>query len=141
MKIGITPFEYEWISDRADVADRASAATGRAHHGVAMTEAVFQACLTDCQQPREPGDLCEARIAPIRCIHTEKLNRAIFESLRDVQVLTERWRTEYNTTRPYSSPGYRRPVAGGLAGSVTGHSIKPARNFVSLTSGTQTGRL
>ena len=38
------------------------------------------------------------------------LNREIFYSLREVQILTERWRREYNTIRPHSSLGYRPPV-------------------------------
>ncbi|HIK89354.1 MAG TPA: hypothetical protein EYG09_06895, partial [Dehalococcoidia bacterium] len=34
----------------------------------------------------------------------------IFYSLKEVQILTERWRREYNTIRPHSSLGYRPPV-------------------------------
>ena len=40
----------------------------------------------------------------------ELLNREIFYSLGEVQILTERWRREYNTIRPHSSLGYRPPV-------------------------------
>jgi putative transposase len=39
----------------------------------------------------------------------ELLNREIFYSLKEVEILTERWRREYNTIRPHSSLGYRRP--------------------------------
>ena len=35
------------------------------------------------------------------------LNDETFYSLKEVQVLTERWRREYNTIRPHSSLGYR----------------------------------
>ncbi|WFG38641.1 IS3 family transposase [Candidatus Lucifugimonas marina] len=40
----------------------------------------------------------------------ELLNREIFYSLKEVQILTERWRREYNTIRPHSSLGYRAPA-------------------------------
>ena len=43
-------------------------------------------------------------------LRDELLNREIFYSLREVQILTERWRREYNTIRPNSSLGYRPPV-------------------------------
>ena len=43
-------------------------------------------------------------------LRDELLNREIFYSLREVQILTERWRREYNTIRPHSSLGYRPPV-------------------------------
>ena len=40
----------------------------------------------------------------------ELLNREIFYSLAEVQLLTEKWRREYNTIRPHSSLGYRPSV-------------------------------
>ncbi len=40
----------------------------------------------------------------------ELLKREIFYSLKEVQVLTEQWRREYNTVRPHSSLGYRPPA-------------------------------
>jgi putative transposase len=40
----------------------------------------------------------------------ELINREIFYSLREAQVLVERWRREYNTIRPHSSLGYRPPA-------------------------------
>ncbi len=43
-------------------------------------------------------------------LRDELLNREIFYSLKEVQILTERWRREYNTIRPHSSLGYRPPV-------------------------------
>ena len=43
-------------------------------------------------------------------LRDELLNREIFYSLREVQILTERWRREYNTIRPHSSLGYRPQV-------------------------------
>ena len=35
---------------------------------------------------------------------------AIFYSLKEVEILTEQWRQEYNTSRPHSPLGYRPPV-------------------------------
>ena len=43
-------------------------------------------------------------------LRDELLNREIFFSLREAQVLVERWRKEYNQIRPHSSLGYRPPA-------------------------------
>ena len=43
-------------------------------------------------------------------LRDELLNRELFYSLKEVQILTERWRWEYNTIRPHSSLGYRPPA-------------------------------
>ena len=40
----------------------------------------------------------------------ELLDREIFCSLREAQVLIEQWRNEYNTIRPHSSLNYRPPA-------------------------------
>ncbi len=40
----------------------------------------------------------------------EFLNGEIFHSLKEVQVMAERWRVHYNTIRPHSSLGYRSPA-------------------------------
>ena len=40
----------------------------------------------------------------------ELLNREIFYTLKEVQILTEMWRREYNTIRPHGSLGYRPPA-------------------------------
>ena len=40
----------------------------------------------------------------------ELVDREIFYTLRDAQVLIERWRKEYNTFRPHSSLNYRPPA-------------------------------
>jgi putative transposase len=41
----------------------------------------------------------------------EFLNGEIFYSLKEVRVLTERWRVYYNTERPHSSLGYKPPAS------------------------------
>src|SRR6267378_3340716 len=60
----------------------------------------------------EPGSpwengYCESFNSKLR---DEFLNGEIFYSLKEVQVLAERWRAHYNTIRPHSSLGYRSPA-------------------------------
>jgi transposase InsO family protein len=38
------------------------------------------------------------------------LNGEIFYTLKEAQVLIERWQVEYNTVRPHSSLNYRPPA-------------------------------
>ena len=40
----------------------------------------------------------------------ELLDGEIFYSLREAQILIEKWRKHYNTMRPHSALGYRPPV-------------------------------
>ena len=43
-------------------------------------------------------------------LRDELLDREIFCSLREAQVIIEQWRKEYNTISPHSSLKYRPPV-------------------------------
>jgi transposase InsO family protein len=43
-------------------------------------------------------------------LRDELLDREIFYTLREAQVLTARWRRKYNTIRPHSALGYRPPA-------------------------------
>ncbi len=43
-------------------------------------------------------------------LRDELLNREVFETLREAQVLIERWRIEYNQRRPHSALAYRPPA-------------------------------
>ena len=43
-------------------------------------------------------------------LRDELLNREIFYTLREAQVLIEAWRQEYNQRRPHSALGYRPPA-------------------------------
>ena len=43
-------------------------------------------------------------------LRDELLNREIFYTLKEAQVLVERWRREYNQIRPHSALGYRPPA-------------------------------
>ena len=38
------------------------------------------------------------------------MNRDIFYTVKEAQVIIEKWRQEYNTVRPHSSLGYRPPA-------------------------------
>lgn len=63
----------------------------------------------------EPGSpwengYCESFNSKLR---DEFLNGEIFYSLKEVQVLAERWRVHYNTIRPHSSLGYLPPAPAG----------------------------
>ena len=40
----------------------------------------------------------------------ELLNGEIFYSLREAQIIIEKWRNHYNTKRPHSALGYRPPA-------------------------------
>ena len=60
----------------------------------------------------EPGSpwengYCESFNARFR---DEMLDREIFYSLREAQILIEQWRKHYNTKRPHSALGYRPPA-------------------------------
>ena len=60
----------------------------------------------------EPGSpwengYCESFNGKLR---DECLNREIFYSLREAQIVIEQWRIFYNTERPHSSLGYRPPA-------------------------------
>ncbi|MEO6965395.1 MAG: IS3 family transposase [Acidobacteriaceae bacterium] len=60
----------------------------------------------------EPGSpwengYCESFNSKLR---DEFLNGEIFYSLKEAQVLAEKWRVHYNTVRPHSSLGYRPPA-------------------------------
>ena len=45
-------------------------------------------------------------------LRDELLEREIFFTLKEAQVMTEWWRQVYNTIRPHSSLGYRPPAPG-----------------------------
>jgi putative transposase len=65
----------------------------------------------------EPGSpwengYCESFNSKLR---DEFLNGEIFYSLKELRVLAERWRVQYNTIRPHSSLGYRPPCADSMA--------------------------
>jgi putative transposase len=71
----------------------------------------------------EPGSpwengYCESFNGKLR---DEFLNGEIFYSLKEAQILTERWRVEYNTERPHSALGYRPPAPQAILPKQPGH--------------------
>jgi transposase InsO family protein len=71
----------------------------------------------------EPGSpwengYCESFNGKLR---DECLNGEIFYSLKEAQILTERWRVEYNTERPHSALGYRPPAPQAIMPKQPGH--------------------
>jgi putative transposase len=70
--------------------------------------------------PWEHG-YCESFNGKLR---NELLDREIFYTLREAQVLIEQWRMHYNRIRPHSAPGYRPPApeARGLAPDLQGRA-------------------
>jgi Integrase core domain len=67
--------------------------------------------------PWESG-YCESFNGKLR---DEFLNGEIFYSLKEAQILTERWRVEYNTERPHSALGYRPPAPQAILPKQEGH--------------------
>ena len=62
-------------------------------------------------------------------LRDEYLNGEIFYSLKEAQIVSEKWRVEYNTMRSHSTMGYRPPAA--VAGSPLQTlflSVLPAHN-------------
>ncbi|WP_153039768.1 integrase core domain-containing protein, partial [Pseudovibrio sp. Ad37] len=44
----------------------------------------------------------------------ELLNGETFYSLREAQIIIERWKNHYNTKQPHSALGYRPPATGAI---------------------------
>jgi putative transposase len=57
-------------------------------------------------------------------LRDEVLDREIFYTLREAQVIIEQWRHEYNTFRPHSSLGYRPPAPETVV-TATDRTIEP----------------
>ena len=75
----------------------------------------------------EPGSpwengFCESFNGKLR---DERLNGEIFYSLREAQVVIEKWRTHYNTKRPHSALGYRPPAPVTIAPNPTPLDERP----------------
>ena len=56
-------------------------------------------------------------------LRDELLNREVFTTLLEAQVLIESWRKEYNHIRPHSSLGYRPPAPGAIQPAHTGAGL------------------
>lgn len=55
------------------------------------------------RQDRGENGYVESLIGKLR---DELLDREIFDTLMEAQVLVEQWRCHYNRVRPHSAPGY-----------------------------------
>ena len=96
------------------VRSRATAAAGAVHVRVRfalrlrqwLADVGAQTLYIEPGSPWENG-YCESFNSKLR---DEFLNGEIFYSLKEAQILTERWRVHYNTVRPHSSLGYRPPA-------------------------------
>ena len=53
----------------------------------------------------------------------ECLNGEILYSLKEAQVVIEKWRVEYNTRRPHSALGYRPPAPAAYNSLVPPNSV------------------
>lgn len=60
-------------------------------------------------------------------LRDELLDREIFYSLREAEVLIERWRRHYNTIRPHSALGYRPPAPEAVLPWPSGPAYAPLR--------------
>jgi transposase InsO family protein len=60
-------------------------------------------------------------------LRDELLDREIFYTLTEAQILIERWRREYNTVRPHSALGYRPPAPEAISPTpLSGLMMSPA---------------
>jgi len=87
----------------------------RSDNGPEMVAKVLRQWLTQLGtrslyiEPGSPWEngYCESFNGKLR---DECLNGEIFHSLKEAQVIIEKWRTHYNTRRPHSALGYRPPA-------------------------------
>jgi putative transposase len=82
----------------------------------------------------EPGSpwengYCESFNGKLR---DEFLNGEIFYSLKEAQILTQRWRVEYNTERPHSALGYKPPAPQAILPKQQGLGTKDRSGHIGL---------
>ena len=61
-------------------------------------------------------------------LRDELLDREIFCSLQEAEVLIERWRRHYNTEKPHSALGYRPPAPEAILPRPIGSSYAATRH-------------
>ena len=60
-------------------------------------------------------------------LRDDLLDREIFYTLTEAQILIDRWRRQYNTMRPHSALGYRPPAPETISpASLSGLIMSPA---------------
>jgi transposase InsO family protein len=65
-------------------------------------------------------------------LRDELLDREVFDTLLEAQVLTERWRRQYNTIRPHSALGYRSPAPEAMEPPSRGSGATPLHPVMAL---------
>jgi len=79
-------------------------------------------------------------------LRDECRNGEIFFSLKEAQIVIEKWRVEYNTRRPHSALGYRPPAPGTFSPQMAAlrsptapcePSVAPPREFSLTSAGTK----
>ena len=70
-------------------------------------------------------------------LRDELLDREIFYTLTEAQILIERWRRQYNTVRPHSALGYRPPTPEAVVPTPIGGLIMSEASLI--RTGTTTG--
>jgi len=66
-------------------------------------------------------------------LRDELLNGEIFYTLKEAQVMIERWRQHYNTIRPHSALGYRPPAPEAILPPLWGQITPQGQNYQTLT--------
>jgi len=66
-------------------------------------------------------------------LRDELLNGEIFYTLKEAQVMIERWRQHYNTIRPHSALGYRPPAPEAILLPLWGQITPQGQNYQTLT--------
>ncbi len=66
-------------------------------------------------------------------LRDELLNGEMFYTLREAQVMIERWRQHYNTIRPHSALGYRPPAPEAILPLLWGQVSPRGQNYETLT--------
>ena len=69
-----------------------------------------------------PYPRLDVRLGSPSRLRDELLNGEIFTSLKEAQILTERWRREYNEFRPHSALNYQPPAPPAVLPEVQGHT-------------------
>ena len=67
-------------------------------------------------------------------LRDELLNGEVFYTLREAQVMIERWRQHYNTIRPHSALGYRPPAPEAILPLLWDKVSPRGQNYETLTS-------
>jgi transposase InsO family protein len=67
-------------------------------------------------------------------LQDELLKREVFYTLREAQVLIERWREHYNHVRPHSALGYRPPAPAALIAGAGSATLRPPQHWLKTTA-------